>query len=255
MRIVALAAEVPDILDRLGAWDLLVGASVHAVRPAKVRELPRVGGFARPDLDRVLALEPDLVVATSCVQAEAASRLAGCGVSVLVLSPHTLADIYESIRILGGAIGRRREAEALVSGMQEAIEGLRAEAALERPVRVFFEEWPEPLIAGIGWVSDLIRLFGGEDVCAREAARRDPKARVMAPEEVAARAPEIVLASWCGRRVRPERIRARPGWREVPAVRRDRIFALPSEDVLQWGPGLVRGARAIRDALLAACRE
>ncbi len=254
LRIVALAAEVPAILDRIGAWDALVGVSAHARTPQKVRGLPRVGGFARPDLEKVLALAPDLVIATSCVQAEAAALLAREGVSVLVLSPHRLEDVFASILLVGGIVGRRNEAERLVDAMRAELVRLRKEARLTHRVRAFFEEWPDPLIAGIGWVSDLMEWFGAEDVCRDKAIKRDPKARMVDARTIAARRPEVVLASWCGRRVRLAQIRNRPGWAQVPAVQKGHVFALPSEQVLQWGPQLVEGARLVRDALLAAAR-
>jgi len=175
-RIVSLAAEGPEILDLLGAFDRLVGVSGFARRPIRVRDLPKVGGFATPDLEKVMSLKPDLVITMSDIQAEAAASLVKRGVPVLALNAHSLEDVWRNILLVGGVIGRQAEAEAAVRHLQAKLDALRRQTALPRRVRVFFEEWPDPLVAGIGWVSDLIEYLGGEDIF------RDLRDRHQAPE-------------------------------------------------------------------------
>ncbi len=254
-RIVSLAAEGPEILHLVGALDRLVGATSFARRPRQVRTIPKVGGFSTPDLEKALALKPDLVITTSDIQAEAAAYFARRGVPVLALNASTLEGVWRNILLVGAAVGRQREAEAGVRRLKQRLARIREKAGIRRRVRVFFEEWPDPLIAGIGWVSDLIQHLGGEDVF-RELARL-PRAneRIVSCEEVVRRRPEVIVASWCGRKVNLEAIRTRPGWRDVPAVRCGRVHAIPSEIILQPGPSLVRGAarlaRILKDAASA----
>lgn len=251
-RIVSLAAEGPEILDLLGAFDRLVGASSFARRPEKVRNLPKIGGFATPDLEKVLALEPDLVITTSDVQADAAAHLIKRGIPVLALHPHSLEDVWRNILLVGGAVGRQVEAQAAVARLQEELAAIRYTRPLPRRVRVFFEEWPDPLVAGIGWVSDLIDYLGGEDVFRELRTRRTAPERVVTREEVARRAPEVIIASWCGKKARLDEIRARPEWQEVPAVRNGHVYEVPSDLILQAGPSLIEGARQIHAVLWKA---
>lgn len=251
-RIVSLAAEGPEILDLLGAFDRLVGVSGFARRPRQVRSLPKVGGFASPDLEKVLALDPDLVITISDIQADAAAYLIKRGIPVLALNPHSLEDVWRNILLVGGVVGRQAEAQAAVARLQGELVTIRDARPLPRRVRVFFEEWPDPLVSGIGWVSDLIEYLGGEDIFRDLCGAARAQGRVVTREEVARRAPEVIIASWCGKKARLDEIRARPEWQDVPAVRNGHVYELPSDLILQTGPGLIEGARQIHAMLWKA---
>ncbi|MGU3358939.1 cobalamin-binding protein [Methylobacterium sp. M6A4_1b] len=250
-RIVCLTEETVETLYLLGQEDRIVGVSGYAVRPARVRrEKPRVSAFTSADLPKILALTPDLVLAFSDLQAEIVADLARAGIAVHLFNQRDLAGCLAMIRTVGALAGVPAEADALATRLADRI----AEAALEsagrpRP-RVYFEEWDAPLISGIGWVSDLIAAAGGDDVfpeLSRQAAARD---RIVSPEAVIAARPDVILASWCGKRVNRERIRARPGWDAIPAVAAGRIHEIKSPLILQPGPAaLTDGFDAIRAAL------
>lgn len=248
-RIVCLAAEAPEILHRLGAFDRIVGVSGFARQPEAVKRLPKVGGFAEPDLERVLSLRPDLVITISDIQAEVAAGLIRHGIPVLALNPHRLEDVWQSILVVGGAIGAQRPAETLVASLQAELTAIPLAQPLPRPPRVFFEEWPDPLISGIGWVGDLIRAVGGEDLFPELAQQPNAAGRVVTLDAVAERGPEVVLASWCGKPADLDSIRRRPAWQETPAVQRGHIFEISSDLILQIGPSLIEGARQIHRRL------
>ena len=235
LRIVALAAEAVDILHHLKALDQVVGASRHAPLPPGA-SIPRVGGFATPDLRKILSLSPDLVVLTSDVQADAARELARAGVPLLHLNPHRLEDLFTHIRWLGGLVGRMEEAEALIRKLRDLLERHRGVCP---PLRVFVEEWPDPLIVASGWVTDLVTWVGGVNVFPELRGRFRAQDRVVSPEAVVARDPEVILYAWCGRPGRDELIAGRPGWDGITAVRTRRIHELPSDWFLQVGPSLI----------------
>ncbi|MEA1833465.1 cobalamin-binding protein [Methylobacterium durans] len=250
-RIVCLTEETVETLYLLGEQDRIVGVSGYAVRPPQVRrEKPRVSAFTSADLPKILALGPDLVLAFSDLQAGIAADLARAGIAVHLFNQRDVAGILAMIRTLGALVGCPGRADALASGYEaRLIEIAGAARAGPRP-RVYFEEWDEPLISGIGWVSELIGIAGGEDVfpdLARAPAARD---RIVAPEAVIAAAPDLILASWCGKKVVPARIAARPGWEAIPAVARGRIVEIKSALILQPGPAaLTDGLDAMRAAL------
>ncbi len=235
MRVVALAAEVPDILFHLGALDVLVGVSPWAPLPPDV-SIPRVGGFSRVDPRTVLALRPDLVVLTSDVQASLAATLVREGIPILHLNPRRLQDLWHNIRLVGGVVGRAAEAEALIQRLKEAMQPYRNVCP---PLRVYVEEWPDPLIYASGWVLDLVEWVGGVDVFPELRGYHRAQDRQIAPESVISRAPDVILFSWCGRPGRQDLIRNREGWDQIPAVRENRIVELPPEWFLQVGPGLI----------------
>jgi iron complex transport system substrate-binding protein len=225
--------------------------SGYAVRPARVRrEKPRVSAFTSADTGKILALEPDLVLAFSDLQAEIVRALARAGLAVHLFNQRDVAGILAMIRTLGALIDRAEPAERLAASLERRLQGIAAEQAgrASRP-RVFFEEWDEPLIAGIGWVSELIEIAGGTDVCAHLRTSGSARDRIVTPEAIAAARPEIILASWCGKKVVPERIRSRPGWNQVPAVAADRIVEIKSPLILQPGPAALTDGL---DAILAA---
>src|SRR5262249_9776451 len=205
------------------------------------RRLPKVGGFTTFRVDRILQLEPDLVLAFSDLQADVVRELMRAGASVLASNQRSLAEIFQAILVIGGALGCDAAARGVVSDIQDEIRQVREFSSVwpDRP-RVYFEEWGEPLISGIRWVSELIEIAGGRDICPELRDRRDAPSRVVDPGEVARRDPEIIVASWCGKPVDLDAIRRRPGWSEISAVRTGRVHALPSDDLLSPGPSVVR---------------
>ncbi len=250
-RILCLTEETVETLYLLGEADRIAGVTGYAVRPPEVRrEKPRVGGFTSADVAKGLALKPDLVLAFSDLQADAAAEFVRAGVAVHAFNQRDVAGILEMVRTLGALTDAAGRAEALVGRLERGLETAAREAAGTARVRVLFEEWDDPLITGIGWVSELIGIAGGEDVFAERAAAQDARGRIVDPAEAAARAPELILASWCGKKVRAERIAARPGWAATPAVRRGLIREIKAPLILAPGPAaLTDGLDAIRAAL------
>jgi len=249
-RIVCLTEETTETLYLLEEDWRIVGISGFTVRPPRARrEKPRVSAFLSARTDRILELRPDLVLGFSDLQADIAARLVRAGLEVHVFNHRSVAEILRMVRTLGGMIGCEARACALADQLEAGLAQVRAHAAvLARHPRVYFEEWDDPLISGIGWVSELIELAGGED-CFPELARESlGRNRIIAdPLEVVRRAPHIVLGSWCGKKFRPERVAARAGWHEVPAVRAGYLREIKSSIILQPGPAaLTDGVRAIQ---------
>jgi iron complex transport system substrate-binding protein len=255
-RIVCLTEETTETLYRVGAGDLVVGVSGFTVRPPEARRKPRISSFLSADADRILALRPDLVVGFSDLQADIARDLVRRGVPVLVTNQRSVAEILQTLRAVTAAVGRAEAGEALAAELVGGLERIAERAGrLPRRPRVFFEEWPDPLISAIRWVSELVELAGGEDVCAEARASHAAPGRVFDAAEVARRAPEAVVASWCGKKARREVIVARPGWRDVPAVRDDQLYEVKSALVLQPGPAaLGDGAEALARIVGAVAR-
>jgi iron complex transport system substrate-binding protein len=249
-RVVCLTAETAEIAYLVGAGDRVVGVPGTARRPEAVREKARVGGFTSFRLDRIQALEPDLVLGFSDLQKDVVRDLVGAGVTVLCTNQRSFDDVLRAILLIGGALGCEAAARGLVQDMSDEVRQVREYSAVwpDRP-RVYFEEWPDPLIAGIRWVSELIEIAGGRDVFAELRAAPAAQGRVVAPEAVIERDPEIILASWCGKPVDPAAIAARPGWYRVSAVRQRQIHALEGEDVLAPGPSLMVGLRRIHELI------
>jgi iron complex transport system substrate-binding protein len=255
-RIVCLTEETTETLYRAGAGELVVGVSGFTVRPPEARRKPRVSSFLSADAERILALRPDLVVGFSDLQADIARDLVRRGVAVLVTNQRSVAEILQTIRAVTAAVGRAEAGEALAAELEAGLRAVaEAGAALPRRPRVFFEEWPDPLIAGIRWVSELVELAGGDDVCAEARASHAARGRIYDPAEIARRAPEVVIASWCGKKARREAIVSRPGWSGVPAVRDDQLYEVKSTIVLQPGPAaLTDGVAALARIVAAASR-
>ena len=249
-RIVCLTEETVETLYLLGQEARIVGVTGYAVRPARVRrEKPRVAAFTSADLERVTALAPDLVLAFSDLQADLVRALVASGVAVHAFNQRDVAGILAMIRSLGALTGVPERAEALAAGYAARLERLAAAAPAVRP-RVYIEEWDDPMISGIGWVSELVEIAGGRDVFADRARAPDAEARIVSDAEVIAAAPEVVIASWCGKKVRPERIAARPGWRDLPAIRQGRVHEIKAPLILAPGPAaLTEGLDALRAAL------
>lgn len=249
-RVVCLTAETAEIAHLVGAGDRVVGVPGTARRPDAVREKAKVGGFTTFKLDKILALEPDLVLAFSDLQRDVVRDLIGAGVSVLCTNQRSLDEVLEAILVIGGALGREGDARALIADMRDEVKQVREYSSIwpDRP-RVYFEEWPDPMIAGIRWVSELIEIAGGQDVFTELRAQPGAKHRVVAAAEVVRRDPEIILASWCGKPVDKSSIAARPGWENITAIRRGQVHEIDGEDILSPGPSLMHGLRRIHDLI------
>jgi iron complex transport system substrate-binding protein len=250
-RIVCLTEETVETLYLLGEEDRIVGVSGYAVRPPRVRrEKPRVSAFTSADTAKIVALAPDLVLAFSDLQAGIVQDLARAGLAVHLFNQRDVAGILAMVRTLGALIDRRDAANTLADSLARRLEAIAREQQHRSPrPRVFFEEWDEPLIAGIGWVSELIEIAGGSDVCRDLRAGAAAKDRIVTPDAIAATRPDVILASWCGKKVVPDRIRSRPGWDQIPAVAANRIFEIKSPLILQPGPAALTDGL---DAILAA---
>jgi iron complex transport system substrate-binding protein len=236
-RVVCLTEETVETLYLLGAGERVVGVSGFVVRPPEARKKPRVSSFLDANFERILELKPDLVLGFSDLQADIGRELCKRGVPVHLFNQRSVAEILQSIRLTGALVGLAEEADGLATRLAEGLAGYvdRARRLPRRP-RMFFEEWNEPLISGIRWCSELMELVGGEDVCAESRASHGAQGRIFSPEEVARRNPEGVVASWCGRKAKAEKIRARPGWSEVRAVLDDQLYEIKSSVILQPGP-------------------
>jgi iron complex transport system substrate-binding protein len=252
-RIVCLSAEHAEICYALGAGDRVVGVPGTARRPPEVRDKPAVGGFTTFRVDRILALEPDLVLAFSDLQAEVSAELIRAGATVLCTNQRSLDDITRAIALVGGALGESEAAADLVQDMRDEIRQVREFSSIwPRRPRVFFEEWPDPLIAGIRWISEIVEIAGGRDVFPELRDCRSARERVVDPAEVARRDPDIVLASWCGKPVDIGSIGARAGWHGVSAIASGRVHALDGADILSPGPSVMAGLRAIHEIVQAS---
>lgn len=257
-RIVCLTEETTETLYLLGEQDRIVGISGYTVRPPEARrDKPKVSAFLNAKIDRILELEPDLVLGFSDMQAEIADRLIRAGLQVHVFNQRRIAGILQMMRMLGSMVGADDRAQALVARLQAGLDEIAAAAArLPRRPKVFFEEWNEPLLSGIGWVSELVGIAGGDDVFPELAAQAAGKDRIVHdPMEVVRRAPDLILGSWCGRKFRPEIVAARPGWTQVPAVRDGELHEVKSTEILQPGPAALTDGVARLHALVARWAE
>jgi iron complex transport system substrate-binding protein len=219
-RIVCLTEETVETLYLLGEDERIVGVSGYAVRPARVRhEKPRVAAFTSANLDKILALEPDLVLTFSDLQAGIVSDLVKRGIAVHAFNQRDLAGIYAMIETVGALVGVPEKGARLASDLRERVAGVAARANGGPRPRVYFEEWDEPMISGIGWVSELVEMAGGVEVFPELAKKEAAKDRIVAGEQVIAVRPDIVIGSWCGKKFRPELFAARPGFVALPAGR------------------------------------
>ncbi len=249
-RIVCLTEETVETLYLLGQQDRIVGVTGYAVRPAQVRrEKPRVGAFTSADVPTILDLKPDLVLTFSDLQADIAADLIRQGIAVHGFNQRSVLGILDMIRTLGALTGCSDRADALADGYAARIDTLRATPRPHTPL-VYFEEWDDPPISGIRWASELIEIAGGRDAFAHLQAEQGARARILDPEQVIAANPDVIIASWCGKKVRPERIATRPGWHGITAVAQNRIHEIKSPLILQPGPAaLTDGLDAILTAL------
>jgi len=236
-RIVCLTEETTETLYLLGQGDRIVGVSGYTVRPPEARLKPKVSAFINAKFDKIEALDPDLVLAFSDLQADLGAELVRRGIAVVTFNQRTVAEILQMIAMLGGLVGCQQEAERLADRLAGNLERIRESASRfpARP-RVFFEEWDEPLISGIRWVEELVEIAGGTPIFPELARAKLAKDRIVDSAEVARRDPEVVFASWCGKKMKKATIQSRAGWNTVSAVRDDRIFEIKSTYILQPGP-------------------
>jgi iron complex transport system substrate-binding protein len=247
-RIVCLTEETTETLYLLGEQHRIVGISGYTVRPAQARkEKPRVSAFISADIPKILALNPDLVLTFSDLQADIVAALIREGISVHAFNQRTVAGILDMIRTLGALVGATDRAKTLADQHARDIDNTRQRSSkrLHRP-KVYFEEWDEPMITGIGWVSELIAIAGGSDIFAELAAGKSAKERIVSPEQIRQRAPDIIIGSWCGKKFNAERVAARLGFDAIPAIRNRRLYEIKSSLILQPGPAaLTDGLRAL----------
>ncbi len=238
-RIVCLTEEPTEVLYALGEQDRIVGISGFTVRPPRARkEKPKVSAFTSAKIGEILKLKPDFAIGFSDIQADIARELISHGIEVWISNHRSVEGILDYIRRVGALVGASEKAEAFASEAERHIDAVREGAArLPRRPRVYFEEWDEPMISGIRWVAELIRVAGGDDVFPELANESLAKNRIIANDnEVIRRAPDIILASWCGKKFRPEKMAARPGWDAIPAVRDQQLHEIKSPTILQPGP-------------------
>ena len=256
-RIVCLTEETTETLYLLGEGSRVVGVSGYTVRPPEARQKPRVSAFISARYDKIDALAPDLILGFSDLQADIAAALVKRGYNVVIFNQRSIAEILQMVRIVGGLVGRQEAAEALAATLEDGVnEARRAAQALPFRLRVFFEEWDEPLISGIQWVEELVEVAGGTPIFPELRGAKMARDRIVATAEVARRNPHVVLASWCGKAVREERIVGRAGWQDIPAVRRRHVYEIKSPLILQPGPAaLTDGLSRIRHVLTAAAAD
>lgn len=247
-RVVCLTAETTEIAFLLGAGDRVVGVPGTARRPDAARERAKVGGFTTFRADKIVALEPDLVLAFSDLQRDIVSELISAGITVLCTNQRSVDEVLQAILLIGGALGVETQARALIQDMRDEIKQVREYSSVwpDRP-RVYFEEWMDPLITGIRWISELIEMAGGRDIFVELREQASAQGRIVSAQDVARRDPHIIVASWCGKPVDAAVIAARPGWQEVAAVKAGLIYEVPGEDILSPGPSLLVGLRRIHE--------
>lgn len=261
-RIVCLTEETTETLYLLGEGDRVVGVSGYTVRPPEARQKPKVSAFLNARFDKIEALTPDLVLAFSDLQADIARELIRRGYPVYTFNQRSVAEILQMIRIVGALVGRAAAGDALASEMERGLAEIRSQTGVRpgpdpglpaRRPRVFFEEWPDPLISGIRWVEELVEIAGGDPIFPELRDKALGKDRIVDAADVIARDPDVIVASWCGKAMKKRTIVERPGWDRISAVRHDRIFEIKSTYILQPGPAaLTEGVRQLH-AILRGC--
>lgn len=251
-RVACLSAETTELAFNLIHPDRIVGVSGYCVRPAEARLKPKVAAFTTIRLEKILELKPDLILGFSDLQKDIARELIGLGFNVFIINPRTIDEIADSFLAVGRLLGEEKKAESLRGDFLKELEtlSLKTKAVLgkARP-RVYFEEWDEPLITGISWVHDLIEMFGARDVFAHKSAGKTAKERTVTFEEVVSADPEVIIGSWCGKKVRFEKMTERPGWHGIKAVSGGHLYEIKSPDILAPGLSLLYGARKMAEIL------
>jgi iron complex transport system substrate-binding protein len=258
-RIVCLTEETTEWLYLLGEEARIVGISGYTVRPRRAREeKPKVSAFLSAKIDKILALEPDCVFGFSDLQADIASALIRHGVQVTIFNQRSVGEIFSMLFQVAAMVGQAEKGMALMHAMQARLNEIEAAAAaLPRRPRVFFEEWDEPHISAIRWVSELLGLAGGDDCFVELSQQSLGKNRIIADgNEIVRRNPDIIIGSWCGKKFRPEKVAARPGWAQIDAVRDSQLFEIKSADILQLGPAaLTDGVEHMHRIVMAWARQ
>ena len=245
-RIVCLTAETTEILFALGAGERIVGVSGYTTRPPEARLKEKVSAFTSARMEKIRALEPDLIFAFSDLQKDIVRDLTEAGYNVYVTNQRSLEEVGQVILAVGRLIGEERKAEGLRDRFFEELGELEKKARqFPRRLRVYFEEWNDPLISGIRWAGELIRICGGDDIFEELENGKVARERRVEPEEIIRRNPDVILASWCGKKVQIDEIRNRKGWDAIRAVELDQIYEIKSVDILQPGLSLLNGARQI----------
>ena len=252
-RIVCLTEESTETLYLLGEERRIVGISGYTVRPPRARrEKPRVSAFLSARTDKILELKPDLVIGFSDLQADIARDLAKAGLNVLIFNQRSVQQILDMILALSSLVGAADKGVRLIGELEAGLDEIRKSSkAFARRPRVYFEEWDEPMISGIRWVSELIGIAGGEDVFSGQSHSQGATGRIVSDASlVIQKNPDVILGSWCGKKFRPERVAARPGWQAIAAVKENQLFEVKSADILQPGPAaLTDGVRRIHALL------
>ncbi len=253
-RIICLTEETTETLFLLGEQDRIAGVSGFTVRPPEARRKPRVSAFLSADYPRIEALEPDLILAFSDLQADLVRELVTRGHTVFTFNQRSIAEILQAIRIIGGIVGAGDRARKLAQQLEQGVEDIRASAArFARRPRVFFEEWNEPLISGIQWVEELVEAAGGDPIFPGLRHASLARDRIVEPGAVIERDPDVVIGSWCGKGVNFAKIRARDGWHAITAVRDNALYEVRSSFILQPGPAaLTEGVRQLHAILCDA---
>ena len=253
-RIVCLTEETTETLYLLGEGDRIVGVSGYTARPPEARKKPRVSAFINARFDKIAALDPDLVLAFSDLQADIARELIRRGYPVYTFNQRSVAEILQMIRIVGGLVGRAAEGAVLAARLEAGLDAIRKRAsALPRRLRVFFEEWDAPLISGIRWVEELVEIAGGDPIFPELRDKALGKDRIVDPAAVIERNPQVIVASWCGKAMKKRTIVERPGWDRIDAVRDGHIYEIKSTYILQPGPAsLTDGVRQLHDIIAGA---
>lgn len=252
-RIACLCTESVETLYALGAEDSIAGISGYTVRPPRAREeKPKISGFSSSKLEKILSVNPDLVIGFCNLQADICRDLAHAGIEVHLFNQRTVAGILHMIRVLAALVQRQEAGEKLVTDLQRQVDATRARASqwTRRPT-IYFEEWNDPLMSGIGWASEVIGIAGGDDAFPELAIHPSAKQRIIAdPLEVVRRAPDIIIGSWCGKKFQPDSLRTRPGWETIPALQNNMVFEIKSADILSPGPSVItEGLQQISDLI------
>ncbi len=251
-RIVCLVEEPTEILYLLGEEQRIVGISAYTVRPERAKEeKPVVSAFIGGSVDKICALEPDLIIGFSDIQGELAKELIEANQQVLIFNQRSVQDILDVIVAIGRLVGKEARAEELVAGYIERLEAARQRTLEQaRRPRVYFEEWPDPQITGIRWVSQLVELAGGENIFEEESHGKGAKERYVDDADVIARRPEAIIGCWCGKPVDCDQIRSRPGYDELPAVQNDQVHELDPSIILQPGPAALTDGLDALEAII-----